>query len=339
MATPAEPVFNLNDAFEKANSMPPVEPSEDDFVLLCQQVQNTFSTLPNLLQITQPLTIVGSTHAQLDDIHELFDVCGPVPFTSYLFLGDFVNYGDRNIATVCLLFTLALKYPDHVYLVRGAHESRRLTLVCGFYEEIINKYGSPRAWEAAMNAFDSLPLAAQVCHQYFCLSGGLDPEISRLAQINEFNRFVEVPLDGKWASLVWSIPKEGITSIQKIDGRHGYYFSEKDVEKFLKDNGLTCIIRSKQLCMNGHTTTFKGKCITVWSAPDFCGWIQNAASVVQMVAQTSQFGPKPNATQVTYILNTFKARPESQRLEPNRPPFHDVHSLDHIYIKHLPKLN
>ncbi|KAK8888711.1 hypothetical protein M9Y10_033445 [Tritrichomonas musculus] len=312
-------------------------PTENQFVDLCKLFQREYSSLPNLLDITQPMTIVGSVHAQLDDIHELFDVCGEVPYTSYLFLGDFVNYGDRNIATVCLLFLLALNYPDHVYLLRGAHESRRLTLVCGLYEEIINTYGSPRAWEALMDAFDTLPLAAKVCHQFFCLSGGLDKNISRLNQINEYNRFVEVPLEESWSSLVWSIPKEGIKDYTKIEQRHGYYFGESNVDQFLKENGLTCIIHSKQLCMNGFTSMFNKKCITIWSAPNFCGWIQNAASVVQMFSQTSQFGQKSDDSSQPFFINTFKAKPEFERCDQNRPQFQDVHSLDHIYIKHLPK--
>ena len=327
----------LDEFVTQALSMPPQLPSEEDFIHLCQTFQRTYSLLPNLLVITQPMTIVGSVHAQLDDIHELFDVCGPVPYTSYLFLGDFVNYGEQNIGTVCLLFSLALKYPDHVYLLRGAHESRRLTLVCGLYEEIINQYGSPRAWEVLMDAFDALPLAAQVCYQFFCLSGGLDRNITKLSQINEFSRFVEVPLADTWSSLVWSIPKEGIQNFTPIDGRHGYYFGDQQVDKFLKENELSYIIRSKQLCMNGNEQLFKNRCITIWSAPNFCGWIQNTASVVQIIAQSSQFGPKGNTDQPTYIINTFKARPDSQRIQQNRPPFQDVHTLDHVYIKHLPK--
>lgn len=335
-AAPAESTFNVNQFLQNAMALPPIEPNEEEFVQLCQQFQRNYSTLPNLLQITQPMTVVGSIHAQLDDIHEMFDVCGAVPYTSYLFLGDFVNYGDRNIATVSLLFSLALKYPDHVYLLRGAHESRRLTLVCGLYEEIINAYGSARAWEYLMDAFDSLPLAAQVSYQYICLSGGIDSTITKLNQINEFNRFVEVPLNDYWSSLVWSIPKEGMTGTKPIEGHHGVFFGDDVLEKFFKENGLTCMIRSKQLCMNGNTSSLNGKCITIWSAPNFNGWIQNAASVVQMIAPTSQFGQKPGA-QTNLMINTYKARPESERIERNRPPFQDVHSLDHIYIKHLPK--
>lgn len=336
----ADKTFDVNEFLAKAMARPPQEPTEDDFVQLCRQFQGKYSTHPNLLEIKQPVTIVGSTHAQLDDIHELFDVCGEVPYTSYLFLGDFVNYGDRNIATVCLLFSLALKYPDHVFLLRGAHESRRLTLVCGLYEEIINCYGSPRAWESLMDAFDALPLAAVVSSQFFCLSGGLDKKLSenKVRQINEFNRFIEVPVSDNWSPLVMSIPKEDVQEEKPIEGRQGNYFGEKLVRSFLEKNELKAIVRSKQLCMNGHSELWDGKCITVWSAPNFCGWIQNAASVVQMVAQTSQFRQKDGSGEETYKINTYKARPETERMEPNKPAFQDVHSLDHIYIKHLPKL-
>lgn len=331
--------LDINEFLAKAMKCPPEEPNEDDFVRLCQRFQHEYSVLLNVLKINQPVTIVGSTHAQLDDIHELFDVCGEVPYTSYLFLGDFVNYGDRNIATVCLLFSLALKYPDHVFLLRGAHESRRQTLVCGLYEEIINRYGSPRAWDTLMDAFDTLPLAALIGNQFFCCSGGLDKSI-KVNQINEYNRFQEVPAGSEWSALVSAIPSEDAQDVKPIEGSHrpGVYFPRSVVEKFLQENGLTAIIRSKQLCMNGHTQLFDGKVITVWSAPNFCGWIQNAASVVQMVARTSQFGQKGGNAQETYIINTFKARPESERMPQNRPAFQDVHSLDHIYIKHLPKL-
>jgi len=327
--------IQLDEFLKNSMELPPIEPKEEEFIQLVQMFQRHYSTLPNLLLVSQPMTVVGSIHAQLDDIHEMFDVCGAVPYTSYLFLGDFVNYGDRNIATVCLLFSLALKYPDHVYLLRGAHESRRFTLVCGLYEEIINAYGSPRAWEALMDAFDSLPLAAQVSYQFLCLSGGIDKSITKLNQINEFNRFIEVPLSESWSSLVWSIPKDGIKDCVPKEGRQGVFFGEDVLQKFLKENGLSYMIRSKNLQMNGHNIQFGGKCITVWSAPNFNGWIPNSASVVQMISPTSQFG---QSKQTPYIINTFKARPDSKRIERNRPPFQDVHSLDHIYIKHLPKI-
>jgi hypothetical protein len=87
----SEPQFVIDTFLKNALLPVPQQPSEDDFVALCQDFQRKYSNLPNLLSITQPLTVVGAVHAQLDDIHELFDVCGEVPFTSYLFLGDFVN--------------------------------------------------------------------------------------------------------------------------------------------------------------------------------------------------------------------------------------------------------
>ena len=79
MSNTSEQTFNIDQFLENAMALPPKEPSEEEFVSLCQRFQCDYSTLPNLLQITQPMTVVGSVHAQLDDIHEMFDVCGAVP--------------------------------------------------------------------------------------------------------------------------------------------------------------------------------------------------------------------------------------------------------------------
>lgn len=336
MGTNPEAAFDVDRYLDRVMVPEPLDFPEEDFVQLCAQFQKVYSALPNLLKINQPTTVVGSVHAQLDDIRELFDVCGEVPYTSYLFLGDFVNYGEHNITTVCLLFSLALKYPDRVYLLRGAHESRRLTLVCGLYSEIINTYGSPRAWEALMDAFDALPLAAHVCHQFFCCNGGIDASLTRLAQINEFNRFVEVPLNDTWSSLVWSIPDPAVENFQQNKEHPGFSFGQAALDKFLNQNGLSAIIRSKNLQMDGHQSLFGGKVITVWSAPNFNGWVQNTASVVQMVAPASQFGQKAASSNL-YKIITYRARPDNERIDATPPPFQDVHSLDHIYIKHLPR--
>lgn len=332
----SETPFDLDGFLAQIMEPEPVIPTEEVFIQLCTVFQQACSMLPNLLVIHQPVTVVGAVHAQLDDIRELFDICGEVPFTSYLFLGDFVNYGEHNIATVCLLFALALKYPDHLHLIRGAHESRQLTLVCGLYEEVINKYGSPRAWEVLMDAFDYLPLAAHVCYQFFCVSGGIDKSIKQLSQINEFNRFVEVPQSDTWSSLVWSIPSETVSEFAKIPDHPGSYFGDVAVDAFLKANGLSAIIRSKNLRMNGYQNNFNDKVISVWSAPNFNGWVQNTAAVVQMIAPAQQFhqkGKKDNLFQIT----TFRARPDSCRITKTPLLFQDIHSLDHIYIKHLPK--
>ena len=101
-----------------------------------------------VLRITPPVTVCGDIHGQFYYLKELFKVGGKIPYTKYLFLGDLVDRGYYSVKTILLLLALKVEHPERLFLVRGNHESREITLKYGFYEERKRKYaGSLDVWQ------------------------------------------------------------------------------------------------------------------------------------------------------------------------------------------------
>ena len=161
-------MFNLDSVIETLSSCN--LPSETEVKELCDRAKEILTKEENVAHLSAPITVCGDIHGQFDDLKELFLVGGEVPDTNYIFMGDFVDRGFNSVETFLLLLSFKVKYPDHITLLRGNHESRQITQVYGFYDECMRKYGNSNVWKYFTDLFDYLPLTAVVENQVRLLS-------------------------------------------------------------------------------------------------------------------------------------------------------------------------
>eukprot|EP01062_Namystynia_karyoxenos_P077087 TRINITY_DN768_c1_g3_i1.p1 TRINITY_DN768_c1_g3~~TRINITY_DN768_c1_g3_i1.p1 ORF type:complete len:338 (+),score=95.06 TRINITY_DN768_c1_g3_i1:98-1015(+) len=235
----------------------------------------------NVVCVGTPAVVVGDIHGQFYDMREMFMIGGNVPFTNYVFMGDYVDRGFYSVETLLLLVALKVRHPDRVWLVRGNHESRQITQVYGFYDECLRKYGNVNVWRYCAEIFDNMALAALVSSKVLSIHGGLSPSLTTIDQIRELDRKQEVPHEGPMCDLMWSDPED-------VDGwglsprGAGYIFGADVVQQFHKTNGTELITRSHQLVMEGYKSQFDDGIVTVWSAPNYCYRCGNVASILEL---------------------------------------------------------
>jgi len=167
-------------------------------------------------------------------------------------------------------------------LLRGNHESRNISTVYGFYDEIAKKYGNHNVWNYFTDTFDYLPLAAVIEGEVFCVHGGLSPKRTTIDTIRTLERNVEIPPSGPICDLMWSDPEDDIEDWKPSSRMAGWLFGRKVVEEFEHLNEVKLIVRAHQLVQEGYKWHFNKHLVTVWSAPNYCYKMNNEAAILKI---------------------------------------------------------
>ncbi|KAL7673352.1 hypothetical protein ACOME3_008211 [Neoechinorhynchus agilis] len=276
---------------------------------------------PNVLRLHSPITICGDVHGQFYDLMKLFEVGGPVEKNNYLFLGDYVDRGHFGVECLLYLYCLKISFPNSFHLLRGNHECRHLTSYFTFKEECQIKYGTS-LYEAIVESFDTLPLAALVNKQFLCVHGGISPSIVNIQDIMEIDRFSEPASHGAMCDLLWADPAENYgeeTPDQDVfihNGNRGcsYFFSYAAVHEFNTVNNLLCVIRAHEAQDNGFKMYKKNpknsfpSLITIFSAPNYLDVYNNKAAILKYesnVINIKQFNAVDHPYWLPNFMNVF----------------------------------
>jgi len=278
-----------------------------------------FQSCPTLMDVTIPedkkFTVCGDIHGQFFDLMNVFHLNGlPSPDNPYLFNGDFVDRGSFSVECIFTLFGFKLLYPNHFFMSRGNHESENMNKMYGFEGEVKAKY-SGNMCDLFTEVYNWLPLTHCLNKKVLVMHGGLfSRDDVTLADIRATDRNRQPPEEGIMCELLWSDP-------QPMYGRSpskrgvGCQFGPDVTRRFLENNCLEYIIRSHEVKDNGYEVTHDGKCITVFSAPNYCDTMGNKGAFITLKGgdmtpnyTTYEAVPHPNVKPMAYansLLSLF----------------------------------
>ncbi|KAJ7150941.1 serine/threonine-protein phosphatase 2B catalytic subunit A1 [Mycena crocata] len=294
--------------------------SEEQALFILAKGTEMLRREPNVLSVDAPITVCGDIHGQYYDLMKLFEVGGSPADTRYLFLGDYVDRGYFSIECVLYLWSLKIWYPDTLFLLRGNHECRHLTDYFTFKLECKHKY-SERIYDACMDSFCALPLAAVMNKQFLCIHGGLSPELNTLDDIRAIDRFREPPTQGLMCDILWADPVEDFGTEKTTESflhNHvrgcSYFFTYQAACQFLERNNLLSIIRAHEAQDAGYRMYRKTKStgfpsvMTIFSAPNYLDVYNNKAAVLKYesnVMNIRQFNCTPHPYWLPNFMDVF----------------------------------
>jgi protein phosphatase len=235
MITPEEAYRMIGEAQDKLNG-PLLDPRNEDRVV-----------------------IVGDTHGAVDLTEKVLEKYWD-DADLIVFLGDYVDRGNKSVENVGLIASRLLEDPHRTIMLRGNHESPITNIGYGFSDEVQEKLG-PEAYDKFRQFFQLMPYAV-VVNGYFCVHGGIPMGLEKVAAIANLPRPDVNPDNPIAFQLLWNDPRDMIEEfLPSIRGEGAYYYGTEATMKFLTDNSLKGIIRGHEVVdgfredMNGHVIT------------------------------------------------------------------------------------
>lgn len=262
-------------------------------IMMMLQVKEFLDKLESIVDINIPqgskITVCGDIHGQYFDLMHIFDLNGlPSVENMYLFNGDFVDRGSWSIECILTLFAFKLLYPDSFHMTRGNHETNDMNKYILFNHRVYGFEGETKAkyneiiFKLFAEIFNALPLGNLIQKKILVIHGGLfSRDNVSMDELRKIDRFKQPGQTGLMCEILWSDPQPEMGRAPSKRGV-GLQFGPDVTENFLKFNNLDLIIRSHEVKQEGYTVDHDGKCITIFSAPNYCDSVGNMGAFIHI---------------------------------------------------------
>ena len=171
-----------------------------------------------------------------------------------VFLGDYVDRGDREIENIEQVLDLKRRFPDNIILLRGNHDEGETVNDYDFKQSVKDRYGDEGIdlWQYYVDTTKRLPLAVVSKNGIIALHGG----------IGEFTSLTDLNRPENEEQIIWNDPRNRISGLQPSGRGAGNEFGEDIVDSFFNKTGGKVLIRSHEY---PSRVSFNGKSATIFS--------------------------------------------------------------------------
>ncbi|OHS93934.1 Ser/Thr protein phosphatase [Tritrichomonas foetus] len=277
-----KPLLDINvNEFDKIGREIPIPTFEPDIIVkISEPATDAFQKQPMILELQAPIYVVGDIHGNIFDLIRILAHTTSPPRSRLLFLGDYVDRGEFSLEVVMLLFSLMLNYPDSVFLLRGNHEFEAMNFQYGFLNEVNSQFGSKFVYDKINDTFQYMPLVAIINDVYFCVHGGISPNLPNLKEINKIKRPL-VTYEAEYVSdLVWSDPTYDVKQFNESNRGLGVQFGIAALKNFLEKFEKKKLLRAHQCVMPGVSVFGDGLLYTVFSSSNYADAKENKCGLL-----------------------------------------------------------